>query len=60
MTLMEKEILEQPKVLAGIKAANIDTINKLVADINLGDDEENNVEGKIFYPIGYYNSEGTY
>ena len=33
---------------------------KLVADIDLGDDEENNVEGLIFYPIGYYNSEGTY
>lgn len=33
---------------------------KLVADINLGDDEKNNVEGKIFYPIGYWNSEGTY
>ncbi|MBQ7378953.1 MAG: hypothetical protein IJW70_04645 [Clostridia bacterium] len=33
---------------------------KLLADINLGDDEENNVEGKIFYPIGYWNNEGTY
>ena len=33
---------------------------KLVADINLGDDEANNVEGKIFYPIGYWNSDGTY
>ena len=37
---------------------------KLIADINLGDDEENNVEGKIFYPIGYYytddkNADGT-
>ena len=32
----------------------------LIADINLGDDEANNVEGKIFYPIGYWNSEGTY
>ena len=33
---------------------------KLLADIDLGDDEANNVENKIFYPIGYYNSEGTY
>ena len=33
---------------------------KLISDINLGDDEENNVEGKIFYPIGYWNSDGTY
>ncbi len=33
---------------------------KLVADINLGDDEAKNEEAKIFYPIGYYNSEGTY
>ncbi len=32
----------------------------LLADINLGDDEANNDEDKIFYPIGYYNSEGTY
>ena len=33
---------------------------KLMADINLGDDEANNNEDIIFYPIGYYNSEGTY
>ena len=33
---------------------------KLLADINLGDDEENNKSNLIFYPIGYYNSEGTY
>ena len=33
---------------------------KLIADINLGDDEENNIAGKIFYPIGYWNNEGTY
>ena len=33
---------------------------KLVCDIDLDDDEEHNKEGKIFYPIGYYNSEGTY
>lgn len=33
---------------------------KLVADINLGDDEENNNPGIIFYPIGYYNSTGSY
>ena len=33
---------------------------KLISDINLGDDEENNVENKIFYPIGYWNQDGTY
>ena len=33
---------------------------KLVCDIDLADDEEHNVGNKIFYPIGYYNSEGTY
>ena len=33
---------------------------KLIANINLGDDEANNVEAKIFYPIGYWNNEGTY
>ena len=32
----------------------------LLSDIDLGDGEENNVPEKIFYPIGYYNSEGTY
>ena len=33
---------------------------KLIADIDLADDEKNNDADKIFYPIGYYNSEGTY
>ena len=33
---------------------------KLVADINLGDKEAENNPKIIFYPIGYYNSEGTY
>ena len=33
---------------------------KLVADINLGDKESENNPDLIFYPIGYYNSEGTY
>ena len=33
---------------------------KLIADINLGDDEDHNNANLIFYPIGYYNSEGTY
>jgi len=33
---------------------------KLVADINLGDNESENNPDIIFYPIGYYNSEGTY
>ena len=33
---------------------------KLIADINLGDEEDENNSNIIFYPIGYYNSEGTY
>ncbi len=33
---------------------------KLVANINLGDAEAENNPKLIFYPIGYYNSEGTY
>ena len=33
---------------------------KLIADINLGDKESENNTNLIFYPIGYYNSEGTY
>ena len=33
---------------------------KLLADINLGDAEKENNPDLIFYPIGYYNSEGTY
>ena len=33
---------------------------KLVADINLGDDEEHNNPDIIFYPIGYWNNEETY
>ena len=33
---------------------------KLVSDINLGDKESENNPDIIFYPIGYYNSEGTY
>ena len=33
---------------------------KLLADINLGDDEKNNKDNIIFYPIGYWNSEGSY
>ncbi|MBQ2836732.1 MAG: hypothetical protein IJE67_01230 [Peptococcaceae bacterium] len=33
---------------------------KLAADINLGDSEAENNSEIIFYPIGYYNSEGTY
>jgi len=32
----------------------------LVADVNLGDDEANNVENKIFYPIGYYNDKKSF
>jgi predicted ribosomally synthesized peptide with SipW-like signal peptide len=33
---------------------------KLLADINLDDDEANNNENIIFYPIGYWNEDGTY
>ena len=33
---------------------------KLIADINLGDKESENNEDVIFYPIGYWNNEGTY
>ncbi len=33
---------------------------KLLSDINLGDKESENNPDIIFYPIGYYNSEGTY
>ena len=33
---------------------------KLVSDIDLGDAEAENNPNLIFYPIGYYNSEGTY
>ncbi len=33
---------------------------KLLADINLGDKESENNPDLIFYPIGYWNSEGTY
>ena len=33
---------------------------KLLADINLGDEESKNNPNIIFYPIGYYNSDGTY
>ena len=33
---------------------------KLVADINLGDGESKNNPDLIFYPIGYWNNEGTY
>ncbi len=32
----------------------------LIADINLGDKESENNENIIFYPIGYWNNEGTY
>ena len=33
---------------------------KLIADINLGDDEKNNNPDIIFYPIGYYSSDKKY
>ena len=33
---------------------------KLLADIDLGGSEVENVDDNILYPIGYYNTEGTY
>ena len=33
---------------------------KLIADVNLGDKENDNNPNLIFYPIGYYNSTGSY
>jgi len=33
---------------------------KLLADVNLGDKESENNPDIIFYPIGYWNNEGTY
>lgn len=33
---------------------------KLIADVNLGDKESENNPDLIFYPIGYYNSTGSY
>ena len=33
---------------------------KLISNINLGDDEKNNKENLIFYPIGYNSSDGKY
>ena len=33
---------------------------KLLSDINLGDKESENNPDLIFYPIGYWNNEGTY
>ena len=33
---------------------------KLISDINLGDAEADNNPDIIFYPIGYWNNEGTY
>ena len=33
---------------------------KLISDINLGDKESENNPDLIFYPIGYYNSTGSY
>ena len=33
---------------------------KLIADVNLGDDEKNNKSNIIFYPIGYNSSDGKY
>jgi len=32
----------------------------LISDVNLGDKEEKNNKNIIFYPIGYWNNEGTY
>ena len=51
-------------IVGGMNGQTQDTFKgktvKLLADINLGDKESENNPNIIFYPIGYYNSEGTY
>ena len=51
-------------IVGGMNAQTQDSFSgktvKLIADINLGDKESENNPDLIFYPIGYYNSEGTY
>ena len=51
-------------IVGGMNGQNQDSFKdktvKLIANINLGDKESENNPNIIFYPIGYYNSEGTY
>ena len=51
-------------IVGGMDGQTADTFKgktvKLIANINLGDKESENNPDLIFYPIGYYNSEGTY
>ncbi|MBQ9973971.1 MAG: hypothetical protein IJP02_03320 [Oscillospiraceae bacterium] len=47
---------KENKIQDSFKAKTV----KLIADVNLGDKESENNPDLIFYPIGYYNSEGTY
>ena len=51
-------------IVGGMVGQTRDTFSgktvKLISDINLGDKESENNPNLIFYPIGYYNSEGTY
>ena len=51
-------------IVGGMDGQTQDSFNgktvKLIADINLGDKESENNPDIIFYPIGYWNDEGTY
>jgi len=51
-------------IVGGMDSQPQDTFSgktvKLASDINLGDIEKENNPNVIFYPIGYYNNEGTY
>ena len=52
------------QIVGGMNGQTQDSFNgktvKLISNINLGDIEAENNPDIIFYPIGYYNSEGTY
>ena len=56
------------QIVGGMAQINNETVQdsfdgetvKLISDVNLNDAESENVADKIFYPIGYYNDEGTY
>ena len=66
LTIANADQLWSLSQIVGGMAPNIDRDSfegktvKLIADINLADDEENNNPDLIFYPIGYYNSEKSY
>ncbi len=51
-------------VVGGMEGRTQDSFDgkyfKLISDINFADGEEANDPNKIFYPVGYYNSEYTY